>query len=132
MKLILNYFTQHMKNQLFYRTISNIILLNQRQALCLMERSNLQPNVIQMNHLWFIWITFCCKFDLDSKICQNQQKQGITSSAHYTALIMQRICEANPVGANFYSLCQICFTYHIKIAYVVLHMAVKEFFETNF
>ena len=36
----------------------------------------------------------------------------------------QRTCEANPAGENS--------SFNFKVVYVVLHMAVKEFFETHF
>ena len=54
-----------------------------------------------------------------------------------TSLPLSKDCEANPAGENssseyFYSLCQISSTLCFKLAYVILHMAVKEFFETHF
>ena len=49
---------------------------------------------------------------------------------------LKRPCEANQAGENS----SVIFTvyvgsvpsYHFELAYVVLHMAVKEFFETHF
>ena len=47
----------------------------------------------------------------------------------------QRTCEANPGGDNssfiFTVRLKSVLLYHFKLAYVVLHMAVKEFFETQ-
>ena len=45
----------------------------------------------------------------------------------------QRTCEANPAGENSSFIFTVCVKsvplYHFKIAYVVLHTAVKELFE---
>ena len=41
----------------------------------------------------------------------------------------ERTCEANTVGENQFKSVQ---HYHFQLAYVVLQMAVKEFFETHF
>ena len=48
----------------------------------------------------------------------------------------ERTCETNPLVENSSFIFTVCIKsaplYHVKLAYVVLHMAVKEFFETNF
>ena len=48
----------------------------------------------------------------------------------------QRTCEANPAGENSSFIFAVCVKsvplYHFKLAYIVLPMAVKEFFETHF
>ena len=48
----------------------------------------------------------------------------------------ERTCEANAVGENSSFTFTVCVRsvprYHFKLAYVVLQMAVKEFFETHF
>ena len=48
----------------------------------------------------------------------------------------QRTCEANPVGKNSSLIFTVCVKYvplyHFKLAYVVLYMAVKEFFKSHF
>ena len=48
----------------------------------------------------------------------------------------QRTCEANAAGENSSFIFTVCVKsvprYHFKLAYVVLQMAVKEFFETHF
>ena len=45
-------------------------------------------------------------------------------------------CEANAAGENSSFISTVCVKsvphYHFKLAYVVLQMAVKEFFETHF
>ena len=49
---------------------------------------------------------------------------------------MQRTCEANAAGENSSFIFTVCVKsiprYHFKLAYVVLQMAVKEFFKTDF
>ena len=49
---------------------------------------------------------------------------------------LERTCEANPVGENSSVISTVSVKsvslYHFKPAYVVLPMAVKEFFETHF
>ena len=53
-----------------------------------------------------------------------------------TLPIRQRTCEANAVGENSTFIFTVCVRsvscYHFKLACVVLQMAVKEFFETDF
>ena len=48
----------------------------------------------------------------------------------------QRTCEANPEGDSSSFIFAVCVKsiplYHFKLAYVVLHMAVKEFFGSPF
>ena len=48
----------------------------------------------------------------------------------------KRTCEDNPVGENssfiFTVSAKSVQLYHFKLAYIVLHMAVKEFFESHF
>ena len=48
---------------------------------------------------------------------------------------LERTNEANAVGENSSFIVTVCVKsvpiYHFKLAYVVLHMAVKEVFETN-
>ena len=48
----------------------------------------------------------------------------------------QRTCEANQAGENSSLIFTVCvksvLRYHFKLAYVVVQMAVKEFFETHF
>ena len=50
--------------------------------------------------------------------------------------IGKRTCETNAAGENssfiFSVFVRSVPCYHFKLAYVVLHMAVKEFFETHF
>ena len=48
----------------------------------------------------------------------------------YKVQVEQRTCEANPAGENNSFIFTVC----VKsvLAYLVLHMAVKEFFETRF
>ena len=50
--------------------------------------------------------------------------------------MLKRICEANPAGENSSFIFTVCVKsvplYHFKRAYVVLHMAINEFFETHF
>ena len=50
--------------------------------------------------------------------------------------LQQRTCEANPAGENssfIFTVGVKCVPlYHFKLAYVVLHTAVKEFFESHF
>ena len=50
--------------------------------------------------------------------------------------VLKRTCEANQAGENNSFIFIICLKsvplHHFKLAYVVLHMAVKEFFETHF
>ena len=52
------------------------------------------------------------------------------------SIVKQRTCEANAVGENnsfiFTVFVKSVPLYHFKLAYVVLQMAVKEFFETHF
>ena len=47
----------------------------------------------------------------------------------------QKTCEANTAGENSSFIFTVCVKsvslYHFKLAYVVLHMAVKEFFKTH-
>ena len=64
----------------------------------------------------------------------------MTSSKNMTTQIMinfsLRTCEANPVGENSSFISTVCVKSvpldHFELAYIVLHMAVKEFFETHF
>ena len=55
---------------------------------------------------------------------------------HFFANVKQRTCEAKAAGENssFIFIVWVKFVpfYHLKLAYVVLHMAVKEFFEIYF
>ena len=48
----------------------------------------------------------------------------------------KRTCEANPAGENSSFIFTVCVksgpVNHFKLAYVVLHVAVKEFFATHF
>ena len=48
----------------------------------------------------------------------------------------KRTCEANAVGENSSFIFTVCVKsvprYHFQLAYVVLQMAVEEFFETHF
>ena len=48
----------------------------------------------------------------------------------------QRTCEADPAGENSSFIFTVCVRsvplYHVKLACVVLHVAVKEFFESHF
>ena len=48
----------------------------------------------------------------------------------------ERTCEANQAGENSSFIFTVCVKavplYHFKLAYVVLDMTVKEFFETHF
>ena len=48
----------------------------------------------------------------------------------------ERMCEANAAGEiahSFFTVCVKSFPLcHFKLAYVILYMAVKEFFETHF
>ena len=50
--------------------------------------------------------------------------------------IKQRTCEVNAAGENSSFIFTVCVKsvpcYHFKLAYVVLQMAVKEFFEPTF
>ena len=50
--------------------------------------------------------------------------------------MFQKTCEANAASENSSLIFAACVKsvplYHLKLAYVVLHMAVKEFFETYF
>ena len=50
--------------------------------------------------------------------------------------MIKRTCEANAAGENRLFILAVCVKsvlfYHFKLAYVVLHMAVKKFFETRF
>ena len=49
---------------------------------------------------------------------------------------LERTCEANPADENSSFIFKVGVKpvplYHFKLVYVVLHMAVKEFFETHF
>ena len=49
---------------------------------------------------------------------------------------MQSTCDANPVGENSSFIFTVCVKsvplYHVKLAYVAIHMAVKECFEAQF
>ena len=49
---------------------------------------------------------------------------------------MQRTCEANAASENSSFIVTVCVKsvprYHFQLTYVVLQMAVKEFFETQF
>ena len=51
-------------------------------------------------------------------------------------LCFKRTCERNAVGENSSFIFTVCVKsvslYHFKLAYVDLHMAVKEFFENKF
>ena len=48
----------------------------------------------------------------------------------------KKTCEANPAGENSSFIFTVCVKsvplYHFKLAYIVLHMVVKEFLETHF
>ena len=48
----------------------------------------------------------------------------------------QRTCVANPAGENSSSIFTVCVKsvplYHFQLAFVVLHMTVKEFFGSHF
>ena len=50
--------------------------------------------------------------------------------------ISLRICQANPAGETSSFISTVCVKsvplYHFKLAYVVLDVAIKEFFETHF
>ena len=54
----------------------------------------------------------------------------------FETTLIQRTCEANPVGENSSFIFIVCVKsvplYHFKLAYVVLHIAVKKIFETHF
>ena len=59
--------------------------------------------------------------------------------AYYNAeieVLSERTCEADQAGENSSFIFAVCVKsvplYHLKLAYVVLHIVVKEFFETNF
>ena len=51
-------------------------------------------------------------------------------------ICLERTCEANPASEHSSFILRVCVKsvqlYHFKLTYVVLHVAVKEFFETHF
>ena len=55
---------------------------------------------------------------------------------HMQNLCTERSCEANTAGESSSFIFTVCIKsaplYHFKLAYAVLHMAIKEFFETHF
>ena len=55
---------------------------------------------------------------------------------HISKKLFKRTCEANAAGENSSFIFIVCVKsvslYHFELAYVVLHMAVKEFFKTRF
>ena len=57
-------------------------------------------------------------------------------SSENNYLIIEKTCEANPAGENSSFIFTVCVTSvppcYFKLDYVVLQMAVKEFFETHF
>ena len=61
---------------------------------------------------------------MDSSICEGSSR------------LRKSTCEAYAVGENSSFIFTVCVKsvpcYHFKLAYVVLQMAVKEFFETHF
>ena len=70
---------------------------------------------------------------------QSGKANHVNISLIYTKLFdepVERICEANVTGENSSFIFTVCAKsvalYHFKLAYVVLHMAVKELFETHF
>ena len=68
------------------------------------------------------------KLEQNLSYLYNPIKQG-------NVCLKERTCEANPAGENSSFIFTVCVKsvplYHFKLAYVVLHMAVKEFFETH-
>ena len=59
----------------------------------------------------------------------------LVPSVRVTTVPLQRTCEANAADENSSFIFTVCVKsvplYHFKLAYVVLHIAVKEFFETR-
>ena len=58
---------------------------------------------------------------------------SLTKKCYSKVVISERTCEANPAVENSSFILTVCVKfvplYHFKLAYVVLHMAVKEFFK---
>ena len=50
--------------------------------------------------------------------------------------VRKKTCEANSAGENSSFILRVCVKsvpfYHFKDAYIVLHMTIKDFFETHF
>ena len=79
-----------------------------------------------------IWIRSLSLPNLLTMICQKIHSfNGIQ-----LYIVNLRTCEVNPVGENrsfiFTVYVKSVSLYHFKLAYIMLHMAVKEFFETHF
>ena len=68
----------------------------------------------------------------DGKICRARDVALLAQDMPHT----KRTCEANQVSENSSFIFTVCVKsvqlYHFKLAYVVLHMAVRKFFETHF
>ena len=60
----------------------------------------------------------------------------IGSNLPFQSEFQQRTCEANPADENNSFIITVCVKSvplnHVKVAYVVLYMAVKEIFKTHF
>ena len=63
-------------------------------------------------------------------------REGLRVREARFSVSLKKTCKANPAGKNssftFTVSVKSVPLYHFKLAYVVLHMAVKEFFEAHF
>ena len=73
---------------------------------------------------------------VSQKRCLGTSIESFMVSSPSEQIIMKRTCEAHPMGENSSFIFTVCVKsvplYHFKLAYLVLHMAVKEFFGTHF